>query len=109
MKIAIFWLCMMQSLKVNTPEGNPSKIVAEAFDKQTTASEIEALVVENQLSYLEAVSWWMEERSLSENQFSRYIPEAIIDKLKAEVLVDEILKPSLTKQNTHSNLDFLYG
>lgn len=100
---------MMQSSKSNEPTGNIQKLVADAYDKQTTASEIEALVVENQLSYLEAVSWWMEERSLSEAQYNRFIPEAIIDKLKAEVLEDEILKPTLTKQNTQANLDFLYG
>ncbi|AHE63435.1 late promoter transcriptional regulator [Acinetobacter phage ZZ1] len=88
--------------------GNPTKLVAEAYDKQTTAAEIDDLVATG-LSVLEAVTWWMEERSIPESQFARYIPEAVIEQLKLEVIEDNILKPSLTKQNTHSTLDFLYG
>lgn len=102
---------MMHCLQINNEspvKGDATKLVAEAYDKQTTAAEIDALV-DSGLSVLEAVTWWMEERSLPEAQFARYIPEAIIEQLKLEVIEDNILKPSLTKQNTHSTLDFLYG
>ena len=97
----------MQSSKNN--DAATSELPPTAILKQTVAAEIEALVQAENLSYLEAVTWWMEERSIPENQFAKYIPEAIIETLKAEVVDDRILKPSLTKENKTSNLDFLYG
>lgn len=78
-------------------------------DKQTTAQEIEALVKAEGLSYLEAVTWWMEERSLPENHFAKYIPAQILDKLKLEVIEDRVLKPSMTEDIEQPSLDFLYG
>lgn len=98
----------MQSLE-NNHESLTNKLSAIAFDKQTIANEIEHLVKCEGLSYLEASSWWLEERSISENQFSKYIPDAIVEMIKQEVLEDNLLKPSLAKVNTHSTLDFLYG
>lgn len=99
----------MQSLENNALADVLQQKSAAAYDKQTTANEISALVKQEGLSYLEAVSWWMEERSIPENQFAKYIPDSIVELLKSEVLEDRLLKPSLTKQNTYSTLDFLYG
>lgn len=82
---------------------------AKIYDRQTTANEILDLVKTEGLSFLEACSWWLEERSIPETQFSKYIPEDILDLLQREVIEDSVLKPSLTKQNTKSNLDFMYG
>ncbi|AZU98709.1 late promoter transcription accessory protein [Acinetobacter phage vB_AbaM_PhT2] len=98
----------MQSLENNLMEVLQQKTAA-AYDKQTTSAEITALVNTEGLSYLEAVSWWMEERSIPENQFAKYIPETIIEQLKSEALDDNLLKPSMAKQNKYSTLDFMYG
>lgn len=85
------------------------KAILDAIDIQTAASEIDELVEKDHLSYLEATTQWMEERSIPENMFSKYVPSTIVEKIKIEVVEDGILKPSLTKINTHSNLDFMYG
>ncbi len=96
---------MMQSLENKEAEKQPTV----SLSKQEIAVEIEQLIEEHHLSVLEAVTWWMEERSIPESQFSRFIPEPVIEQLKAEVIEDRVLKPSITKENTHSSLDFLYG
>jgi hypothetical protein len=51
----------------------------------------------------------MEERSIPENQFSKYVPSTIIEKIKIETVEDGLLRPSQTKVNTHSSLEFMYG
>lgn len=99
----------MQSLENNELADVLHQKSAAAYDKQTTAHEIAELVRTECLTYLEAVTWWMEERSIPENQFAKYIPETIIERLKTEALEDNMLKPSIAKQNTYSTLDFLYG
>lgn len=97
----------MQSLQpVNL---DPEVLLQTATDKQRVASEIEALVLSEGFSYLEAVSQWMEERSIPENQYQKYVPDTVIERLKAEVIEDRVMKPSVTKENVTSNLDFLYG
>lgn len=79
------------------------------YDKQTTGEEIHLLVKNEGLGYLEAVTWWLEERSLPVSQYQKYIPETLIELVMKEATEDNMLKPSLTKQVDHSTLDFLYG
>ena len=81
----------------------------ESYDKQTTGEEILQLVKNESLGYLEAVTWWLEERSLPVGQYARYIPETLIELVMKEATEENMLKPSLTKAVDHSTLDFLYG
>ena len=80
----------------------------DAVDKQQAASEIDELVATG-LTYLEATSHWMEERSIPENMFVKYVPSTIVEKIKIETIEDGLLRPSMTKVNTHSSLEFMYG
>lgn len=99
----------MQSLRDNSVGVEaPTKLTSGVYDKQAIAMEIDTLIQDHELSVLEACSWWLEERSIPETQFARYIPEQIIERLKSEAIEDGTLKPTLAKQNTNGNLDFLY-
>lgn len=97
------------SEEIFEPVESPQKLSTDAFDKQVTANEIMSLVEEHQLSILEAVTHWMEERSIPETQYARFIPSTIIEQLKLEALEDKLLRPSLASNNTSNSLDFLYG
>lgn len=85
------------------------KAILDATNIQTAAFEIDEFVEKEHLTYLEATSRWMEERSIPENMFSKYVPSTIVEKIKLEVVDDGLLRPSLTKSHSHSNLDFMYG
>ena len=90
------------------PEQPTHKAILDAIDKQDAAAEIDELT-KHGASYLEATSQWMEERSIPENMFARYVPHVIIEKIKLETVEDGLLRPSVTKINTTSSLDFMYG
>lgn len=90
------------------PEQPTHKAILDAVDKQQAASEIDGLVATG-LTYLEATSRWMEERSIPENMFVKYVPSTIVEKIKIETIEDGLLRPSMTKVNTHSSLEFMYG
>lgn len=85
------------------------KAILDAIDIQQTAKDIDTLVETEYLTYLEATTRWMEENSVPENMYSKYVPSTIVEKIKLEVVADGILRPSVTKINTKSNLDFMYG
>lgn len=90
------------------PEQPTHKAILDAVDKQQAAAEIDEYVAQG-MTHLEATSQWMEERSIPENQFSKYVPSTIIEKIKIETVEDGLLRPSQTKVNTHSSLEFMYG
>lgn len=87
----------------------PSKAldVNALLDKQKNGFEIEQLVIEHGLTFLEATSRWMEEHSVPEGNHSRFIPSVIIDKIKDEAVNDNLLRPSLAKNYKTNSLDFL--
>lgn len=81
------------------------KIVSDANGRQAVGELIEEYVEKEGLSYLEAVSRWMEENSIPETLYQKHIPGIIIDKLKSEVIQDRVLRPSVTI--TPGTLDFM--
>lgn len=85
------------------------KIMLAAIDIQSTANEIEELIETDHLTYLEATIRWMEERSIPENMFAKYIPSTVIEKIKMEAMEENLMRPSMVKENTHSSLDFMFS
>ncbi|AIX12237.1 late promoter transcriptional regulator [Citrobacter phage Moon] len=81
--------------------------VDELLDKQQNGFTIEALVNEQGLGYLEATTAWMEENSIPETQFSKYIPSGIIEKIRSEAIDEHLLRPSVSRGEKTNTLDFL--
>lgn len=77
------------------------------FDKQANGFAIEAIVAEGELGYLQATSQWLEENSIPEGNFNRFIPSTIIEKIKAEAVNEYMLRPSMSKTQKTNTLDFL--
>lgn len=77
------------------------------LDKQQNAFLIESVVANFGYSYLEATTAFLEENSIPETQFARYIPQGIIDKIKNEALDDKLLRPSMSRTEKTNTLDFL--
>lgn len=86
---------------------SPPVNVKHLLDKQANGFSIEKLVIDEQLSYLEATSRWMEENSIPEGNYSRFVPQLIVDKIKDEAIKENALRPSMSKTEQTSNLDFL--
>ena len=64
---------------------------------------IEKMVADEGLTYLEATTIFMEEHGIEYNQYAKYVPKAIIDKLTQECIdnrmlirVESVSKPSNT-------------
>lgn len=76
-------------------------------DKQSNGMDIEAMVRRDGEGYLIATVTWLEENSLSEATFTRYVPNAIIDKIKLEARDNNLLRPSMTKNFSKGDLSFL--
>ncbi|QQG32240.1 hypothetical protein CkP1_0261 [Citrobacter phage CkP1] len=81
--------------------------VNELLDKQQNAFTIESIVEEQGLGYLEATTAWMEENSIPETQFSKYIPSGIIEKIRSEAIDENLLRPSISRGEKTNTLDFL--
>lgn len=96
---------MIQSSPNLNYEMDTSKV--DLSDKQSNGMAIEAIVRKEGESYLSATVSWMEENSLSEASFTRYIPNAIIDKIKLEAKENNSLRPSMLKTYTKGDLGFL--
>lgn len=96
---------MMLSLTTNQTDSAID--IAASHNKQQNGFDIEALVVKHELSYLEATTAWLEENSIPEGQFARYIPSAIIDKIMNEAIDDNMLRPSVSRMQKTNTLDFL--
>ncbi|AAQ81534.1 gp33 [Aeromonas phage 31] len=76
-------------------------------DKTSNGLEIEALVVKEGLTYMEACIQWLEENSLEISNCQKYIPRALIDKLSQECIESDMLRPSIVRSMTRNTLDFL--
>lgn len=88
---------------------NDEKIddLSSLLDKQANGFAIEAIVAEGELGYLQATSQWLEENSIPEGNFNRFIPSTIIEKIKAEAVNEYMLRPSMSKTQKTNTLDFL--
>jgi hypothetical protein len=84
-----------------------SESIHVLVNKQQNGLDVEALVVEAGCSYLEAACWWLEENSIPEGQFNRYLPAGIIDKIMNEAIDDNMLRPSMARTQKTNTLDFL--
>ena len=60
---------------------SPSESINQLLDKQANGFAIESMVTELGMGYLEAKTQWLEENSIPEGYFRRYIPPAIIEKI----------------------------
>lgn len=85
----------------------PKAVLQVHMNKQENGFEIEKLVKEHNLTYLEATTQWLEENSIPESQFSRYVPGIIIEKISDEALEENLLRPSMSKTQKTNTLDFL--
>lgn len=77
------------------------------LDKQQNGFTIEAIVAQGEMGYLEATTSFLEENSIPEGQFNRYIPAGIIDKIRNEAIDDKLLRPSVARTQKTNTLDFL--
>ncbi|ARW57670.1 late transcriptional regulator [Kosakonia phage Kc304] len=90
------------------PAPLPSKDdISTSLDKQQNGFDIEKLVAETGSSYLEVTTAWLEENSIPEGQFARFIPTGIIDKIMSEAIDDHMLRPSMARTQRTNTLDFL--
>lgn len=74
---------------------------------QKTMVEIENLISTEKLTTLEAVSCYLEQNSIPESAVSKVIPAPIIERIRQEALDEQLLRPSIIKTTSRSNLDFL--
>ena len=86
---------------------SPSESINQLLDKQANGFAIESMVTELGMGYLEATTQWLEENSIPEGNFSRYIPPAIIGKIMSEALEENMLRPSFSQTHKTNSLDFL--
>lgn len=84
-----------------------SESVVDLSDKQSNGMAIESMVRKDGEGYLAATVAWMEENSIAESSFTRYIPNAIIDKIKLEAKENNFLRPSMLKTSSKGDLGFL--
>ena len=47
------------------------------------------------LSYLESTMQWIEENSIDPVQYAKFIPQAMVDKIKHEAIENDWLRPSM--------------
>ncbi|UYD57581.1 RNA polymerase-associated protein [Aeromonas phage B614] len=76
-------------------------------DKTSNGLEIEAIVKNENVTYMEACVQWLEENSVEINNCQKYIPRALIDKISQECIDANMLRPSVTRSMTRNTLDFL--
>ncbi len=86
---------------------SPSESINQLLDKQANGFTIESMVTELGIGYLEATTQWLEENSIPEGNFNRYIPPAIIEKIMSEALEENMLRPSFSQTHKTNSLDFL--
>lgn len=88
-------------------EVSPSESINQLLDKQANGFTIESMVTELGMGYLEATTQWLEENSIPEGNFNRYILPAIIEKIMSEALEENMLRPSFSQTHKTNSLDFL--
>lgn len=60
---------------------------------------IENLVVETKQTYMEATIQWMDENNIEHTMLHKIVPRAIIDKITAEAIDSNMLRPSVAKEH----------
>lgn len=80
--------------------------LAKLLDKHENGIEIEKMVDELQLTYLEAATAWLEENSIPETQFNKFIPAGIVEKIMSEAIDENLLRPSVSRGEKTNTLDF---
>lgn len=92
---------------IKPEEKTQEKIDLEKLlDKHENGVEIEKMVTELQLTYLEATTAWLEENSIPETQFNKFIPSGVIEKIMSEAIDDNLLRPSISRTEKTNTLDF---
>lgn len=95
-------------LSVDEAKAKQEKLdIAKLLDRQENGFLIESMVEEFGMSYLEATTAWLEENSIPETQFAKFIPSGIIEKITSEALDENLLRPSVTRGEKTNTLDFL--
>ena len=59
------------------------------------------------MSYLEATTAFLEENSIPETQFAKFIPTGIVEKITSEAIDENMLRPSVARGEKTNTLDFL--
>ena len=88
------------------PEQPTHKAILDAVDKQQAAAEIDEYVAQG-FTYLEATSQWMEERSIPEKQFSKYVPSTIFEKAEGYHLSCRELYPLPSTWIEHRDIELM--
>lgn len=86
----------------------PSSLILNKKDKAVIGLQIEKMVREQHLTYLEATTQFMEEHNIEMNQLNTYISTAIIDKIAVEAVESNQLRPSFAKTMRKNNLEDLF-
>ncbi|ASD52116.1 late promoter transcriptional regulator [Pseudomonas phage PspYZU05] len=84
-----------------------SSEVDKLQDKYKNGMAIEGIVKQGELDYLEASTQWMEENSISELDFPKFLPQTIIEKIMDEAITSNRLRPSQCRRKSNT-LDFLF-
>lgn len=77
-------------------------------DKAVIGLEIEKMVRDQHLTYLEATTAYMEENNIEISQLNSYISTAIIDKIGLECIDTNVFRPSFSKVLKKPSLDHLF-
>lgn len=81
--------------------------IAKLLDRQENGFIIESVVEQFGMSYLEATTAFLEENSIPETQFAKFIPTGIVEKITSEAIDENMLRPSVARGEKTNTLDFL--
>ncbi|AHY25485.1 late promoter transcription accessory protein [Serratia phage PS2] len=85
-----------------------TKSSTDLLDKVENGLSIERAMAEDvNLSYLEATMQWIEENSIDPAQYAKYIPQAMVDKIKHEAIENNWLRPSMKERTITNTLEDL--
>lgn len=85
-----------------------TKSSTDLLDKVENGLSIERAMSEDvNLSYLEATMQWIEENSIDPAQYAKYIPQAMVDKIKHEAIENNWLRPSMKERTITNTLEDL--
>lgn len=97
----------LSDIRPNEEVNQEKADLAKLLDKQENGFEIEAMVTEFEMTYLEATTAWLEENSIPETQYTKFIPTGIIEKIMSEAIDENLLRPSISRNEKTNTLDFL--
>lgn len=80
--------------------------MGKLLDRQENGFLIEKMV-ETGMSYLEATTAWLEENSIPETYYNKFIPPAIIEKIMSEAIDENLLRPSVSRGEKTNTIEFL--